>query len=549
MKDSTIQPNPKTQKGKEMKPELNPTSLKIDKLINRIDNGEIKIPAFQRGYVWKQNQIIELLESLVKQYPIGSILLWEASQNEKLRSTRNIAGYQLPDKGDAWPVNYVLDGQQRLSSIYAVLSENISQESSSEKYNPNLDIFEIYYDFSTKKFIPKNESRKSQDSIVLLRNIIDPIKLFDELSVLNKKYHSDAKHLSSIFLNYDVPVIQIKNRTREEVGVIFERINNTGTKLDLLDLMTAWTWTEDFHLLDSIDDLLEELDDKSFGKFDNKLILQIASGVIIGSTQTENILRLTGERVRDNWGNIVDSVKATVDFLSTELKCANIEFLPFHQQIVPLCRFFSKNKRLTAEQMSILKQYFWRTSFSDRYSTGQTTAKIDADIEFIDKVLDYDFSDISKYRVTISSDDFIDTQFSKANPITRAFLLLNAQYTPLDLTNGSTIDIGSSLATFNRKEYHHVFPNSFLSKKGEPRPKRFAVANFCFLPSGSNKKISSKAPSDYFNKIVPTQDKAKILESNLLPKEESVYKNDNFSEFLKQRAEILLTAALRQSGL
>ncbi|MFA7259485.1 MAG: DUF262 domain-containing protein [Aeromonas bestiarum] len=531
-----------------MKPELNPTSLKIDKLINRIDNGEIKIPAFQRGYVWKQNQIIELLESLVKQYPIGSILLWEASQNEKLRSTRNIAGYQLPDKGDIWPVNYVLDGQQRLSSIYAVLSENIAQESSSEKYNPNLDIFEIYYDFATKKFIPKNEAKDIKDSVVLLRNIIDPIKLFDELDVLNKQYHSDAKNLSSIFLNYDVPVIQIKNRTREEVGVIFERINNTGTKLDLLDLMTAWTWTEDFHLLDAIDNLLEELEDKSFGKIDNKLILQIASGVIIGSTQTENILRLTGERVRDNWDIIVNSVRATVDFLSTELKCANIEFLPFHQQIVPLCRLFSKKGRLTADQISIIKQYFWRTSFSDRYSTGQTTAKIDSDIEFIDKVLDYDFSDISKYKATISADDFVDTQFSKANPITRAFLLLSAQYNPLDLTNGCTIDIGNSLAAFNRKEYHHVFPNSFLSKKGESKPKRFSVANFCFLPSGSNKKISNKSPSDYFNKIIPEQEKIKILESNLLPIETEIYESDDFNEFLKQRANILLSAALKLSS-
>ncbi|MEY3767629.1 MAG: hypothetical protein RLZZ11_699, partial [Cyanobacteriota bacterium] len=71
------------------KPELNPISLKIDKLISRIDDGEIKIPAFQRGYVWKQNQIIELLESLLRQYPIGSILLWEANEKEKLKSTRN----------------------------------------------------------------------------------------------------------------------------------------------------------------------------------------------------------------------------------------------------------------------------------------------------------------------------------------------------------------------------------------------------------------------------------------------------------------------------
>lgn len=523
------------------KPELNPTSLKIDKLINRIDNGEIKIPAFQRGYVWKQNQIIELLESIVRQYPIGSILLWEASQKEKLRSTRNIAGYQIPDKGENWPVNYVLDGQQRLSTIYAVLSENIQQDKSSEKYNPDVDIFEIYYDFSNKKFLPKSEIHRKSDSTVLLRNIIDPIKLIDELSALDRKYHPDAKILSSIFLNYDVPVVQIKNRTKEEVGVIFERINNTGTKLDLLDLMTAWTWTEDFHLLDSIDELLIELDEKSFGSIDHKLILQIISGIIIGSTQTDNILRLTGERVRDNWSNIQNAVRSTVDFLSTELKCSNIEFLPFHQQLVPLSRFFSKSKRQTSDQIKIIKQYFWRTSFSDRYSTGQTTLKMDADIEFIGKVLDYDFSDIDRYKTSVSSDDLIQTQFSKANPITRSFLLLSAQSSPLDLTNGKIVDLGVSLSSFNRKQYHHVFPNSFLNKKGEKKEKRFTVVNFCFLPADSNKKISSKSPSDYFANIVPSANRTDILTSNLLPTDSDIYSKDDFDAFLEKRSSLLLS--------
>lgn len=524
------------------KPELNPTSLKIDKLINRIDNGEIKIPAFQRGYVWKQNQIIELLESLVRQYPIGSILLWEASEKEKLKSTRNIAGYRIPDKGENWPVNYVLDGQQRLSSIYAVLSENIEQEESSEKYNPNLDIFEIYYDFSKKTFLPKSEVKEKTDSVVLLRNIIDPIKLIDELSELNKKYHPDAKSLSSIFLNYEIPVVQIKNRTREEVGVIFERINNTGTKLDVLDLMTAWTWTEDFHLLDSIDELLEELDEKSFGSIDHKLVLQIVSGIIIGSTQTSNILRLTGDRVRDNWGNVQEAIRAAVDFLSTEFKCSNIEFLPFHQQLIPLCRFFAKNKRQTFEQVEALKQYFWRTSFSDRYSTGQTTVKMDADIEFIDKVLDYDFSDIEKYKVSVSENDLIQAQFSKSNPITRAFLLLSAQGSPLDLTNGKIVDVGVALSSFNRKQYHHVFPNSYLNKKGVSKTKRFSVVNFCFLPANSNKKISSKSPSDYFSNIVPSAKREDILKSNLLPEDRGIYNDDNYNDFLEKRASLLLSA-------
>ncbi|WP_204151463.1 DUF262 domain-containing protein [Leptolyngbya sp. CCY15150] len=523
------------------KPELNPTSLKIDKLINRIDNGEIKIPAFQRGYVWKQNQIIELLESLVKQYPIGSILLWEASEKDKLKSARNIVGYRIPDRDENWPVNYVLDGQQRLSSIYAVLSENVEQEEASLKYNPNPDIFEIYYDFSRETFLPKSEAKKGTDSIVLLRNIINPIKLIDELSNLNKQYHPLAKNLSSIFLNYEVPVVQIKNRTREEVGVIFERINNTGTKLGMLDLMTAWTWTEDFHLLDSIDGLLEELDEKSFGTIDHKLVLQIVSAIIIGSTQTSNILRLTGERVRDNWQNVEEAIRSTVDFLFTEIKCSNIEFLPFHQQLIPLCRFFSKNKRQTFEQVEALKQYFWRTSFSDRYSTGQTTAKMDADIEFIDKVLDYDFSDIEKYKASVSSDDLLQAQFSKSNPITRAFLLLSAQHSPLDLTNGKIIDLGAALSSFNRKQYHHVFPNSYLSKKGTSKNKRFSVVNFCFLPADSNKKISSKSPSDYFANIVPSAKKIEILKSNLLPEDQEIYNSDDYDSFLEKRAALLLS--------
>lgn len=524
------------------KPELNPISLKIDKLISRIDDGEIKIPAFQRGYVWKQNQIIELLESLLRQYPIGSILLWEANEKEKLKSTRNIAGYRIPNRGDNWPVNYVLDGQQRLSSIYAVLSENIEQEGSNEKYNPNTDIFEIYYDFSRKCFLPKSEIGNGSGTTILLRNIVNPIKLIDELSALDRKYHADAKTLSSIFLNYEVPVIQIKNRTREEVGLIFERINNTGTKLDILDLMTAWTWTEDFHLLEAIDDLLDELDEKSFGSIDHKLILQVVSGIIIGSTQTSNILRLTGDRVRDNWEGVKDAIRAAVDFLATEIRCANVELLPYHQQLIPLCRFFSKNKRQTVDQIDILKRFFWKTAFSDRYSTGQTTAKLDTDIEFIDKILDYDFDDIKRYKVSVSTDDLIQTQFSKSNPITRACLLLGAQHSPLDLTNARLIDLDTALSSFNRKQYHHVFPNSFLSKKGIQKNKRFSVVNFCYLPADSNKMISSKAPSVYFSTIVPAAKKVEILKSNLLPDSEDIYINDDYDQFLEGRAELLVCA-------
>lgn len=523
------------------KPELNTTPLKVDKLIRRIDEGEIKIPAFQRGYVWKQTQVIDLLESVAKQFPIGSLLLWEASDRDKLRSTRNIAGYKIPDRGDSWPVNYVLDGQQRLSSLYGVFSTQVEQEAASEKYNPNLDVFEISYDFSTKSFVAKRDVKAGSDCVVALRNLIDPTRLIDELGVLRKEFHQDAKELSSKFLNYEVPVVQIKNRNKEEVGVIFERINNTGTKLNTLDLMTAWTWTEDFHLLDAMEELLEELDEKGFGKIDEKLLLQIAAAVIIGSTQTENVLKLTGDRVRDNWDLVKESFRRAIDFLGTEIGCCSIDLLPFHQQLVPLVRFFSKKKTVSQDQRLSLRRFFWRTSFSDRYSTGQTTSKMDDDIAAMDQFSDFDYTPLERYQASTTEKELISAQFSKANPLTRAFLLLSAQKGPLDLVNGSKIDVGEALSDFNRKEYHHVFPNSFLKKRGFGKDRRFAVTNFCFLPSASNKKISSKKPSDYFEKLVPAVSRDAILASNLLPLEMSIYQSDDYDAFLRVRAALVLS--------
>ena len=89
--------------------EIAPSSIKIDKLIGRIEEGDIKIPAFQRGFVWNQDQVVSLIDSIYNEYPIGSILLWNS--HERLKSTRNIGGFLIPPREPEYPVNYVLDGQ------------------------------------------------------------------------------------------------------------------------------------------------------------------------------------------------------------------------------------------------------------------------------------------------------------------------------------------------------------------------------------------------------------------------------------------------------
>jgi hypothetical protein len=335
-------------------------------------------------------------------------------------------------------------------------------------------------------------------------------------------------------------VVTIKNRAKSEVGIIFERINNTGTKLSTLDLMTAWTWTDDFHLLESITDLLDELEEKNFGDLTQNILLQAISGVIQSDTTTKSITELSGEQVRDSWELFCESLRKSIDFLSTEMNCSHQDFLPAQQQIVSICKFFSIESEVTADQLKALKKWFWKTSFSNRYSTGQTTSKMNSDIELIIKIRDNDFSEVNKFKYTVTANELVETKFSKANPITRAFLLLMAQRNPTDLVKNIKVDISQALSKYNRKQYHHIFPNAFLKKQGFPHVKIFSLVNFCFLPADSNRKISKKSPSYYFFNLIPQTDFNEILTSNLIPIKKDIYQNDNYNDFLIKRAELVV---------
>ncbi|MHA4875309.1 hypothetical protein, partial [Enterococcus faecium] len=86
--------------------------------------------------------------------------------------------------------------------------------------------------------------------------------------------------------------------------------------------------TDDFHLLESMNELQEELEEKNFGDLTQNILLQAISGFIQNDTTTKAITELTGEHVRNNWDRFCESLRKSIDFLATELKCSHIDFLP-----------------------------------------------------------------------------------------------------------------------------------------------------------------------------------------------------------------------------
>ena len=110
----------------------------------------------------------------------------------------------------------------------------------------------------------------------------------------------------------------------------------------------------------------------------------------------------------------------------------------------------------------------------------------------------------------------------------------------LDLVKGTKVDTGRALSAFNRKEYHHVFPQAFLKRRELPIDRINTMLNFCFLPADSNKLISRRQPSDYFFDLIPSGRYQGILKSNLLPLNKDIYRRDDYDKFLEERAVLLM---------
>ena len=166
-------------------------------------------------------------------------------------------------------------------------------DSGLDKYKIDPATFDISYDLDEKKFVADQELSSSNSSLKL-SSLFNSEEFHQITKNFSKPHLQAAIALQSQFQNYEVPVVVTSKKEKGDIGIIFERINNTATRLSTLDLMVAWTWSDNFHLKEKLDDILEILDQKGFGDTDEKIILQCLSAFIKKTTKTKDILSLDG---------------------------------------------------------------------------------------------------------------------------------------------------------------------------------------------------------------------------------------------------------------
>ena len=504
----------------------------LEDLIADIKKGEIKVPQFQRRFVWKEDKALSLLDSIGSNYPVGSLLLWKT--NNKLATDRNIGDFRLPETDDITPTRYVLDGQQRLTVIYSCLGASDSDAG-----------FQSAYDLSSEMFVQKPSGHSAH--IFPLRLLYDTTKLLNFRSGLvghpeGELFQSRLDQIIKVLTSYRIPVVTLKDLTVDEVCPIFERINSSGTRLSTYDLMVAATWSDKFDLNTETGIIASSLKVKGFGDIDGDTVLKCLSAIDKKGIKKDQVLSLRSLS-KDGMDNLVkvarEALLKTVDLLVTEFKIHSWDFLPYEAYAIILSYIYAKRSRLSKEDICRVRKWFWTSAFSERYR-GASEHFISRDLEAIDSFV-ISGSGGGNFGTPPTIEELKNLLFRGNNSRSRAFILLLASHKPRNLTNGVAIDPAEALSTYNKKQFHHIYPKAHLGRTGEETLQN-SLVNICMLAASENNWVSDEDPTVYLPLLTEELgDSADdVFASNLMPVPSVVdYSTLSFDEFLKLRAAII----------
>lgn len=510
--------------------------LNIREILDLVPRGQIRIPAFQRGFVWDPIQVAFFMDSIYKGYPFGSLLLWRT--REQLRHERKLGPFPLPDRNPDYPIDYVLDGQQRLTSIFGVFQTAIEPDST-------VDWADIYFDLGADvdaqetQFVALDPRAVDRRRHFPLKTLFDSVAYRRATAEFGGEDQKRIDDMQARFKEARIPNQLLTTEDRTRVAIVFERINRTGVPLDMLQLLTAWTWSEEFDLQREFEELREELEPFGFAGVgeDSNLLLRCCAAVLAGDAAPGALVNLRGADVRARFGEIVNGIKGAIDFLRRNLLVETIINLPFSTVLVPLCVFFAKpgNEmvQVTATQRGKMIRWFWRTCFSRRFSSG-VLRTLKEDIEGMAALRDGKPTTIGDFAVLVTAQDFLDSSFRINSVNTKTFVLMLAQKKPLSFRSGEPVTLARVLRDYNRSEFHHLFPRAYLATSGVAVAEQAPLANFCFLSKADNTSLGGEAPSLYRARM--PGDVGSILERALCP--ESLFE-DNYQKFLNERADLL----------
>lgn len=351
---------------------VKPEKSRLINLLDDVRSGRIRIPVFQRDFVWKKTQRLELFDSLNSGFPIGSLLFWKPQ--ELVFNYNNKIGPFLIEYNSS-NYSYVLDGFQRVSTLFGALINPHTYDNGVDQNIINDYI--IHYDLKEQEFIQlRGKEEIYQIPIYKLIDTFEFLSFSESLRIAildideSSLYINRAKRLANQLLDYEIPFVEIIGGEIEDAVEIFHRVNSKGSDISPIWMLNALTYVEDkFRFHDHITELKERLERFNFQELPSDIILhciETSTGKIYFDVKIKSLAKdkCFPELVKETFFNI----EKAVEFLYTKVFVYDSRILPYNLQLIFITEFFRLNKSPSKSQLEELKNWFWITSYANYFS-------------------------------------------------------------------------------------------------------------------------------------------------------------------------------------
>jgi len=513
-------------------PLVKPEVVFIEDLLDDIAAGKLRVPRFQRPFIWKPSDMLDLFDSIYKGYPIGSLLLWESA--EKLESLDYVGPpISIPRPSDI-PLTYILDGHQRLATLYGGLRipNDFSLDTKQENWR-----WWIWYDLKEHKFT--HVTKSNPDPWLLpLRAVLRTMDFLEVARKLQKEcpdnaseFISEAEQVAQKMKNYKVAITRIKVGSLEQAVESFSRLNSLGQLITPDQMLSALTYREGkegFHLAQRIDEILERLSNYHFGNIKRQTVLRAilaAANMNIDTSDWESLAKKLGEKelmcVTDA---AEEALAAATRFLYEKLGVPGDNLLPYTNQILLLSEFFRHCPKPDNKQEEILKRWFWVTSLSGWFA-GRGT-QISNGLREMRELAQNRITTLKVMPLNDPARPF-PRSFDMRSSRVRALLIFTLTLAPLDLTTAKPLETERILHEHGNRALLYVFPRTKGGLLSNP-------ANRILL-----ERKPEQSAKEQLRSINP-QNLDIVLDSHGIPREayEALVKNDARG-FIEARAQHL----------
>lgn len=512
--------------------------LNLSSILSDIDAGKVQLPDFQRDWVWDDEKICKLIESIASGFPMGAAMFLETG-NPNVRFTyRPFTSVTLTSSVN--PDKLVLDGQQRLTTLYQVLKSKAPAKTNGkgrryyyldirEALKPRQSMIEavrsipetkiltekigreVKYDVSTREleyqelFFPLNIIF---DSTEMLTWVMSCINQHPEHSQLLFEFKS--KILDGI-VGYKLPVITLsKDTSKDAVCQIFENVNTGGVKLTVFELITATFAADEFNLRDDWKSIAKSFIERNqildvvsntyflmaLTLLDSYKKLRAGEKDAVVTCKKRDVLALKLEDYKVNRDSIFRGFLKAADFLVHQGIYSSMD-LPYSSQLIPLAAIFAYAE-YAGINLSIqtnkeqLCRWYWCGVFGEQYgSANETRYSLDI-VGFFNHLEGGDEPD-TVVRANFQPGRLLTMQ-TRNSAAYKGVMALILQDSPLDFMSADKMDIAAYLD--ENTDIHHIFPQHYCSRRYDSS-KWNSVINKSPIYASTNRSIGGRAPSEY----------------------------------------------------